>query len=230
MSQPRAIPTITAALASLLSLASVQVNADNDRRRSEVQDVDVRITNLTQGTLFTPALVVAHRRASDVLFTPGGAPSDALAALAEGGDTEPLRDLLESDDRVWSTAEADAPLGPGESVTIRLAAVPARSAVSLAAMLLPTNDGFVAVQGLRIPSGRFASSTWAEGYDAGSEPNDELCANIPGPDCNGVGGSPDAGGEGYVHIHSGIHGIGDLEPSLYDWRNPVARVEVTRAD
>jgi hypothetical protein len=66
-------------------------------------------------------------------------------------------------------------------------------------------------------------------YDAGSEVNDELCASIPGPDCGGAGaGSPVGGEEGYVHVHTGIHGIGDLDPSERDWRNPVAMITVTR--
>ena len=69
-------------------------------------------------------------------------------------------------------------------------------------------------------------------YDAGSEPNDELCAKIPGPACGGEGGSPDASGEGYVHIHihihAGIQGIGDLTSADYDWRNPTARIVIKR--
>lgn len=67
-------------------------------------------------------------------------------------------------------------------------------------------------------------------YDAGSEPNDEQCVNIPGPVCGGAGGSPDTGGEGYVHIHAGIHGIGDLVAADRDWRNPVAKVVIKRVD
>jgi hypothetical protein len=31
-----------------------------------------------------------------------------------------------------------------------------------------------------------------------------------------------------VHIHSGIHGIGDLRPEHFDWRNPVARITIRR--
>ena len=54
--------------------------------------------------------------------------------------------------------------------------------------------------------------------------------HIPGPICGGAGLSPgeNPDDEGYVHIHRGIHGIGDLNASVYDWRNPVARITVTR--
>lgn len=34
-------------------------------------------------------------------------------------------------------------------------------------------------------------------------------------------------GGGYVHISSGIHGIGNLQPASYDWRNPVARIKIS---
>ena len=68
------------------------------------------------------------------------------------------------------------------------------------------------------------------GYDAGSEVNDELCLSIPGPffvECGGPGGGGAPGnGEGYVHIHAGMHGIADLDASERDWRNPVAWVSV----
>jgi hypothetical protein len=33
-----------------------------------------------------------------------------------------------------------------------------------------------------------------------------------------------------VHLHSGIHGVGDLDPSVRDWRNPVIQVTIERID
>ena len=33
-------------------------------------------------------------------------------------------------------------------------------------------------------------------------------------------------GEGFVHIHRGFFGKGDLSQSGYDWRNPMMRVEM----
>jgi len=37
-------------------------------------------------------------------------------------------------------------------------------------------------------------------------------------------------GEGYIHIHAGIHGAGTgtLDPATYDWRNPVVEITITR--
>ena len=94
-------------------------------------------------------------------------------------------------------------------------------------MILPTNDGFIALNGVSAP--RAGSQGYmALGYDAGSEPNDELCASIPGPQCGGEGTSPAAGGENFVHVHAGIHGGGDLEVREYDWRNPMASVTIRK--
>lgn len=48
----------------------------------------------------------------------------------------------------------------------------------------------------------------------------------PGPVCGGEGGSPDIGDESYAHINSGVHGIGDLAPDVYDWRNQTAKITI----
>ncbi len=186
---------------------------------------EVTITNITRGAFFTPILVASHRSGVS-LFTLGQPASDELAILAEGGDVEPLAQTLRANPRVLDVADSGGLLMPGQSVTVRVAAR-AADRISLAAMILPTNDGFIALNGMEVP--RFGSLTVrVPGYDAGSEPNDELCASIPGPQCGGEGNSPTAGGEGFVHIHAGIHGIADLKPELYDWRNPMASVTIAR--
>jgi hypothetical protein len=105
--------------------------------------------------------------------------------------------------------------------------------ITVAAMLIPTNDGFFALNGVAGPSGRRSLTLFSPAYDAGSERNDELCASIPGPsftECGGPGGGGMVvgGEEGYVHIHAGIHGIGDLNAAERDWRNPVASISISR--
>jgi hypothetical protein len=213
-------------LGSTLTVNGLPAYADDD---SHGVTYNVTVTNLTVGESFTPFLVASHRNASDLLFSAGGAPSDALAALAEGGDTAPLQAILSADDRVNATTTSAGLLNPGQSVTIPIMLRPGRDRVSLAAMLIPTNDGFVSLQNVIAPAGHYAKTVYAPAYDAGSEPNDESCASIPGPVCGGAGGSPGVGGEGFVHIHSGIHGIGDLIPAERDWRNPVAKIVIQRA-
>ncbi len=66
----------------------------------------------------------------------------------------------------------------------------------------------------------------ADAYDAGSETNDELSSTVAG--LGGEGYSPNDSGEGFVHIHGGVHGVGDLVPAAMDWRNPVAKIVIER--
>ena len=193
----------------------------------------VTITNITPGQVFTPVLVATHT-ADASFFELGAAPSPELADLAEGGATGGLQALLDGlpefvmDTNTSGITPDDNPLiNPGESVTIYITGNRDYNRLSLAGMLLPTNDTFVAVNSMPLPR-RYAASM-ALAYDAGSEMNDELCANIPGPQCGGLPFS-DGLAEGFVHISRGISGEGDLNASDYDWRNPVARVTVRLMD
>ena len=187
----------------------------------------VTITNITAGQSFTPILVATHTR--DVSFFKLGAePSPELADLAEGGATGGLQMLLDSQpEYVLDTANGMTLIGPGESETIYITGSKAYNRLSLAGMLLPSNDSFVAMNSMELP--RKTAGRLAMAFDAGSEMNDELCMHIPGPHCGGMPFSPGLA-EGFVHISRGISGEGDLAASAYDWRNPVAHISVSRMD
>ena len=189
---------------------------------------EVTITNLTRAQVFTPILVASHRKGVE-LFQLGAAASSELAALAEGGDVAPLTAALQATGKVRDIANSGGLLMPGQSVTVTVDAGDARE-ISLASMMIPTNDSFIALNGVKAPKGHRSVVYYSPGYDAGTEPNDENCMNIPGPVCGGEGGSPGAGGEGYVHISRGIAGIGDLDSASYDWKNPTAKIEIRRVD
>jgi len=192
---------------------------------------EVTVTNLTRGQQFTPILVASHQEGVR-LFTLGSPASSELATLAEEGNTGPLAALLLATPGVGDIATSAGLLDPGRSVTISVDARGGFDHLSVAAMLIPTNDGFFALNGVEGPRGHQTMTLYSPAYDAGSERNDELCASIPGPfftECGGAGGGgKPGGGEGYVHIHAGIHGIGDLDPARRDWRNPVAQITIRR--
>jgi Spondin_N len=191
----------------------------------------VTITNLTRGQQFTPILVVTHRGGLK-LFTLGQPAISELATLAEEGDTAPLSQLLSSMPAVGEVANSSGLLDPGHSVTVTVKGGGQFKHLSLAAMLIPTNDGFFSLNGIEAPDGHRTLMLFSPAYDAGSERNDETCASIPGPffaECGGPGtGGKPGEGEGFVHIHAGIHGIGDLRLEMRDWRNPVAQVTIRR--
>jgi len=96
-------------------------------------------------------------------------------------------------------------------------------------MFVPTNDAFAALNGVRLPSGRRELTYYGLAYDAGTEVNDQLRTPIPAfcpPDPDAA--ATDTDENGVVHVHSGIHEIGDLSPADYDWRNPTIRVVIKR--
>jgi len=209
---------------------------------------DVTITNITKSIIFTPILVASHRKKLSI-FKLGEPASDELATIAESGNPGPLTGVLESGGAnvsnagpLLSTTHPEPPglLLPGESVTVRVSAAHGARRITVASMLLPTNDGFFALNGVKAPK-RGSVTYYSPGYDAGSELNDELCSSIPGPQCGGIGLSPDNPDDpddddvGYVHVHNGIHG-GTLDSGLpynltaneFDWRNPVAKITITR--
>ena len=198
---------------------------------------EVTITNITRGQTFTPQLVVAHSRKVQ-LFDLGEPASDELATLAESGNTQPLTDvLLNAGNKVGEVKTVDGLLLPGKSVTTTITTNPRKQFfISLAAMLIPTNDTFVSLNKVRLPF--YGKKTvMALAYDAGSELNDQNCLNIPGPRCGGAGDSAPADtDEGYVYVSNGFHELGSVDaagneilgPAVYDWRNPVAKVTIRR--
>jgi spondin N len=194
-------------------------------------EFEVTVTNLTRGQQFTPILVASHK-AGVRLFELGSPAGAQLKTLAEEGNVAPLTALLLGNPAVLDAVNSGGLLGPGQSVTQRVDAEGGFDSVSVAAMLIPTNDGFFAVNDAEGPDGQESITVFSPAYDAGTERNDETCASIPGPnfvECSGPGGGgAPGGGEGYVHIHAGIHGIGSFASANRDWRNPVAKITIRR--
>lgn len=225
----------TRVAASVLIAAGLilTASADDEDDRSAGGFVDVTVTNITRGQQFTPILVASHR-ATVRLFELGEPASPGLQVVAEEGNVVPLTEALLALPGVLNVTNSGALLNPGASTTIRVRTHGAFNHVSVAAMLIPTNDGFFAVNGARIPRNHNQNLVLSSvAYDSGSERNDELCTSIPGPffvECGGSGGgaATTGGEEGYVHVHAGIHGIGDLNEAERDWRNPVARIVIRR--
>ena len=194
---------------------------------------EVTITNITPGQTFTPQLVVTHRQDMQ-LFNLGEPASEELEILAEGGNTAPLTDAVAN--FAMDVQTIPGLLEPGQSSSTTVIGHPSKGYISVAAMMIPTNDAFIGLN--RMPLPRKGTATFmVPAYDAGTELNDQSCQNMPGPAC----GIPDAGyspepGEGYVHIGNGFHDLGDVDedgfdilgPKTYDWRNSVARITVTR--
>ena len=210
-------------------------------------DMTVTVTNSTHGIYFTPLLVTAHDAATRI-FEPGTAATAEAAAMAEGGDISGLLGLLGGADDDTVENPALGLLGPGESVTFNLNTdVSGNGFLSLAAMMLPTNDGFVGLNSLPIPTAAGTYTYDLNAYDAGTEANDELIVAgaggvpgtpgipaAPGGD-NGINGTGVTAAETntLVHIHRGSlgdsdpnGGISDLDNTIHRWLNPVAKLVI----
>ena len=206
----------------------------------------VTVKNLTNGIYFTPLLITAHDGDTH-LFETGSPASEALQAMAEGGELGGLIDMVggvDQDTAVYFYPEGDL-LPPG-GITSNIPFNTNRTRnryLSLTAMLLPTNDGFVGLDSLRIPRIPGTYRYFLFGYDAGTEANDELITGGGAPGVPGIPAAPgsDGGIDGSgvagtdtnstVHIHRGVigdtnpvGGISDLDSSIHRWLNPVAEV------
>ncbi len=193
-------------------------------------EFEVTVTNLTRGQIISPTVVATHTDKLDPLFTLGSPASDELVAIAEDAVNIPLVDALSVDKNVKDVQTifgAAGPIMPGESASVVVGTGGKFRNVTLVGMLVTTNDAFFALNGVRGPK-RGSDTHYSPAYDAGSEANNENCAFIPGPPCGNPNVRDTGKAEGYVHIHAGIHGIGDLKPDVHDWRNPVAKVTIRR--
>lgn len=213
----------------------------------QAAEFDVEIHNPTRGLYYTPLLVTAHP-SNMKLFEAGEAASSELQAMAEGGDIMPLVTALDSAGATTVANPAAGLLAPGETTTaiVNTNNATANTQLSIVAMLLPTNDGFLALNSLTVPTQPGTYTYNLSAYDAGTEANDELRgsgapgqAGMPVPPpldpvlgTNGTGAASNA--EGYVHIHRGnlgdtdtTGGKSDIVSTLHRWLNPVTRVTVT---
>jgi hypothetical protein len=231
MHMPKCTRWIAAAL--MLALGAVPLAAQSGNATKNYQ---VTITNLTggivlntgapAGQVMSPPAVATHNNHLTPIFMLGHAASPQLAAVAEEGQTDGLVTLLSGDPSVMDVEVGSAPILPGASASIMVHAAGGFNRISLAGMLVTTNDGFYALNGVLLP-GSGSVTYYSPGYDAGSERDSELCEFIPGPPCGSHNVRDTSGAPGYVFIHSGIHGVGDLEPAQFDWRNPVAKITIT---
>ena len=188
----------------------------------------VTVTNPNRGQPLAPGLFITHSKRFSLFETNGQAASAGLATMAETGDPTDLKAEVDGEPGVKSTdvlpgREEFPPIFlPGVTKSFDVETSSRAEYFTIVAMLGMTNDAFYALRGIKLPEDGKVT-LYAPAYDAGSEKNTELESDIPGPTNNHV--DP---GEGFIHIHTGIRGVGDLEAAVYDWRNPVAVITVER--
>jgi hypothetical protein len=187
---------------------------------------NVTVTNLTRpgSQPLSPPLFVVHSHRADV-WSVGEIATHPVAAIAEDANNAPAESALADLPGVRDVfTGAGGPIPPGTSRTYSVETRGHFNRLSVVTMLVNTNDAFTGLDSLRVRGDGETLQTRA--YDAGSERNNEDADFIPGPCCN----HPfvrDPEGE-LIRMHEGIKGTGDLDPAVYGWSDPVARIRIVR--
>ncbi len=240
MSTAKRMLVIAAAL-TLAATIAVPAFAEPPLRTYEVT-----ITNLTDGQPMSPPVAVTHRNQLR-LFEVGEPASPAIVAIAEDGNQSVAVGALTGAPLVTDVVDGGQPLTPSgttvgpfsDSLTFEITARPG-DRVSLATMLICTNDGFTGIDAFTLP-GNGTKVRMLAGYDAGSEDNTEASEDIVDP-CSALGpvalaGDPNGNENAAVDttpaqaiaMHPGVLSVGDLA-AAHDWDDPVAMVTITRVD
>lgn len=198
----------------------------------------ITVQNITNNQPLSPVAIIAHKSGYQV-FRTGEKASGGLEYLAEGGSNKELLDEATADNDYIGSAAGTGAIPPGGSESLNLELGDASNfQVSVASMLVNTNDAFAAevsgkVEGLDVGNSLTINiPVW----DAGTEANSESVGTIPGPADGGEGFNASRTGDSdFVAIHQGVVTSSDgFATSVLDeshrFDNPVARVVVKRVE
>lgn len=213
-------------IAGMIALLVAGSLGANSVMASDWKNYRVTITNATTHHVITPPLIVIHNRHFK-LFEVATAASEGLATQAETGNPAVLAGEINGVRGVYKVITGDAVIAYGNKASFDFRA-PKNAKISMTGMLATSNDAFTAISAKTLP--KRSVSYMATTYDAGSEDNNELCIDIPGPSCGGTNAANPNDGEGFITIHKGISGVGDVVPANFDWRGATSIVTITRID
>ncbi len=226
--------TIVLGMAAALAVSTLALTASaggvEDTSVTPERTYRVTVTNLTDGQPMTPFVVATHQ-GDFSLFTRGQSASNGLQQLAENGGVPVLVEELTANDSVADVGvaapAAGPPVHPGQSVFVEVTADVEARWLTLAGMLICTNDGFGGVSNVKVPT--TSRTIYGYAYDAGTEINTEAYADLV-PPCDGSGmtgaTNPALAENAAIHRHPGISGIADLDRAVHGWNGPVIKVEI----
>lgn len=221
-------------------IAMVEISLVGDARN--VAEFDVTLQNLTPAQPLSPAVVATHSRHVS-LYEVGVTASEIIEAIAENGDQSGAVAALSGIGRVTDVVDVGVPLTPYGTTVADFSdstsfTITGRNwdRISLASMLICTNDGIAGAGSLPLP--RSGTATYyLLGYDAGTEMNTELSADLVDP-CSALGpvvldGDPNGNNNDGIDtadaigFHPGIDAGGDLL-AAHGWMGPVLELTITR--
>jgi hypothetical protein len=172
----------------------------------------------------SPPLFVVHSARADI-WSVGDVANHPVAAIAEDANNAPAESAfaqLRGVRDVFTGAGGPIPSGTSRTYTVETRGTFNR--LSIVTMLVNTNDAFTGLDSYRLRS--TGAVLYRMAYDAGSERNNERAAFIPGP-CCGNAFVRDPEGE-LIRMHPGITGVGDLDPDVWGWEGPAAKITIER--
>lgn len=220
-------------LISIVALSGVLTACGSDDKNSNAT-YEIEVTNLTHSQPLSPVGVLIHSEQTHI-WSIGSRASVALEDLAEGGSNLALLDS--EDEYLQATESGEGLIMPGgyEAISITVANAKSEQYLSLASMLVNTNDGFTGISGLNVSElNNGDSMTLSLGvYDAGTETNDELASTIPGQ--MGEGFNTERLDTNVVSRHPGVVGRDDGYAesgltSVHKFDNPAISVTITRTN
>ena len=185
----------------------------------------ITIQNVLTGQPFSPSFFEARTTDSAPLFKLGDKSSDALAAVAEGGNIGmfSVGAAMNKDSSLGDAALAIHTL-PGQTRTFIIHVDEKHPLIDGVWMLGNTNDGFSGVTAIDAFHLTAPVTVDVRGYDAGSEKNNEKKGFL-----GALGGGNERDPEnGVITYHTGIRGDADA-PKTWNWdvAAPVAHVTFT---
>lgn len=219
----------------IIAIALFLSSCSDSSSRPRTESYRVTVTNLTNNQPLSPAGIVLHASGYRAWET-GTSAGQGLEMLAEGGDASDFIDEASANAAVLDVAGGNAAIGPGGSDSVEFIITPnADLRISFATMLVNTNDAFAGIGDASIAdlSANESVTFLARAYDAGTEANSETAATMPGPAAGGEGYNLARNDKDFVAVHAGVlTGADGLISSALDeshrWRNPVARLTITR--
>lgn len=195
---------------------------------------EVTVVNATSNQPLSPVAIISHS-ASYAAWQVGDAASTAVEYLAEGGSNSQLLAALSGVDA--ASASGIGAIGPGgnEKISISVSAS-TQTLITVASMLVNTNDAFAGIRSLDVSSLASGESMTvaAKVYDAGTELNSESAGTMPGPADGGEGfNAARSDISDVVRFHGGVVTADDgLASSVLDqshrFDNPAMMVTITR--
>jgi hypothetical protein len=197
-------------------------SAMGDAMMTGGKTIKITVQDVTTGQPFSPSYAESRTADSAPLFKLGDKASDALVAVAEGGNIGMFS--------VTAAMNKDSALGdaqlaihtlPGQTRTFFVHVDEKHPLIDVVWMLGNTNDGFSGFTGFDGYKLDGSATLDVRGYDAGSEKNNEKKGFL-----GALGGGNDRDPEnGVITYHTGIRGDADA-PKAWNWdvNGPVAHV------